>query len=148
KKTKFKKKETNYFSIMRIFYAVPEAATLAVGSRIWRRNLYDSLAGMGHEVIEFRYDLDQAFERIDPKIEANRIFIEENRPLLSKELLRQIRISHSQRRIDLFFAYLTDALVLPAIIDTIRRMGIVTLNWYCNASFQFDLVREIAPHFD
>jgi spore maturation protein CgeB len=133
---------------MRIFYAVPEAATSAVGSRIWSRNLYDSLAGMGHEVVEFRYDLDRAFERIDAKIEANRVFIEKNRPLLSSELLRQIRDSHSYQRIDLFFAYLTDALVLPAIIDTIRGMGIVTLNWYCNASYQFDLVREIAPHFD
>jgi hypothetical protein len=133
---------------MRIFYAAPEAATSAAGSRIWRRNLYDSLVGMGHEVIEFRWDLDHAFENIDAKIEANRGFIEENRPLLSNELLRQTKISHTHRRVDLFFAYLTDALVLPAVIDTIRSMGIVTLNWYCNASYQFDLVREIAPHFD
>jgi spore maturation protein CgeB len=133
---------------MRIFYAVPEAATSAVGSRIWRRNLYDTLASMGHEVIEFRYDLDHAFERIDAKIEANRVFIEENRQLLSSELRRQIRISHGHRRIDLFFAYLTDALVLPEVLDAIRSLGIVSLNWYCNASFQFDLVREIAPHFD
>jgi spore maturation protein CgeB len=133
---------------MRIFYAVPEAATFAVASRIWRRNFYDSLAGMGHEVIEFHYDLDHAFRRIDTESEANRTFIEDNRRLLSKELLRQIQDSHSHQRIDLFFAYLTDALVLPAVIDTIRSMGIVTLNWYCNASYQFYLVREIAPHFD
>jgi hypothetical protein len=27
-------------------------------------------------------------------------------------------------------------------------MGICTINWYCNASYQFELVEEIAPAYD
>jgi spore maturation protein CgeB len=133
---------------MRIFYAAPQAATTGIDSKIWRHNLYDSLVRMGNDVVEFDYDLDKSFQSIDTKIEANKAFVAIDRPRLSEELVRQVRNSHHRQTIQLFFSYLADALVLPEAIDAVRSLGIVTLNWYCNASFQFDLVREISPHFD
>ena len=90
----------------------------------------------------------RSFAHIDAKSEANRAYIAENRPKLSAELIRQIKQAQRTRRIDLLFTYFADALVLIDTIQEIRAMGIITLNWYCNASYQFDLVREIAPHFD
>jgi spore maturation protein CgeB len=34
------------------------------------------------------------------------------------------------------------------VIGEITRMGIPTVNWYCNASYQFELVEEIARAYD
>jgi spore maturation protein CgeB len=62
--------------------------------------------------------------------------------------LRQIKKSHEDRPIDLFFSYFYDACVLPEGIETIRSMGIKAVNWYCNGSYQFHLVEEISPHYD
>jgi spore maturation protein CgeB len=133
---------------MRIFYAGPNAPTPGITSKLWRINLHDSLVEMGHEVVEFSYDVSGAFAHLDARSEASRVFIAENRPKLSAELLRQIKQAQRIGRIDLLFTYFADALVLIDTLEEIRAMGIITLNWYCNASYQFDLVREIAPHFD
>lgn len=38
--------------------------------------------------------------------------------------------------------------MLPEAIDEIRSMGIKTVNWYCNGSYQLHLVSEISPHYD
>jgi spore maturation protein CgeB len=133
---------------LRIFYAGPNAPTPGISSKLWRINLHDSLVEMGHEVIEFSYDVSCAFAHIDAKSEANRAFIAENRPKLSAELIRQIKQAHRTSPINVLFTYFADALVLVETLEEIRAMEIITLNWYCNASYQFGLVREIAPHFD
>jgi spore maturation protein CgeB len=75
-------------------------------------------------------------------------FISRNRPRVSGELLRQVRKAHDEKPVDLFFSYFYDACVEPAVIDEIRRMGIVTVNWYCNGAHQLNKVREISPRYD
>jgi spore maturation protein CgeB len=67
---------------------------------------------------------------------------------VTRELLRQVKAAHATKPIDLFFSYLYDACVLPEAIDEIKSMGIKTVNWYCNGSYQLHLVSEIAPHYD
>ena len=59
-----------------------------------------------------------------------------------------MRAAHAQKPIDLFFSYFYSAYVEPDVIREISAMGIVTVNWYCNASYQFHLVEEIAPAYD
>jgi spore maturation protein CgeB len=85
---------------------------------------------------------------MDPRVPGHKAFIDANRPRLGEALLGQITEAHRQRPIDLFFSYFYSAYVHPDVIREIRRMGIVTVNWYCNASYQFDLVSEIAPAYD
>lgn len=134
---------------LRIFYAAADAATpLVRGSRIWYYNLYLPLCDLGHEVIRFDYDLTEHAGNRDPGVPAQRAFIERNRPRLTKSLLEQIEREHRRRPVDLFFSYFYSADVTPETIRKIREMGIVTVNWYCNASYQFNLVREIAPAYD
>jgi spore maturation protein CgeB len=67
---------------------------------------------------------------------------------LEEALIEQIVLAHRERPIDLFFTYFYSMNASPATIEQIRRMGIVTVNWYCNASYQFHLVEEIAPAYD
>lgn len=133
---------------MRIFYASIDTANPALDSRIWRRNLYEGLVGMGCDVVEFDFPLRETFRNLDPSDEKQAEFISSQRPKLGNEILRQIQYAHGISKINMFFSYFYDACVEPEIIDAIKNMGILTVNWYCNSTHQFELVRNIAPHYD
>ena len=136
---------------LRIFYAsdtTPNTWFQSIRSNIWRNNLYSPLVDLGHDVIEFDYDLTQTFRNLDPDDPRHAAFIAENRPKVSAELLRQIQQAHARNPIDLFFSYFYDACVLPSTIDAIRQLGIKTVNWFCNGSYQMHLIRQISPHYD
>jgi spore maturation protein CgeB len=135
---------------VRIFFAssaTPHQAALP-DSRLWHVNLLDSLTAMGHEVVVFNFDFGPFLEHVDPAIAGHRRFIQHNRPRLSEELLRQFRSAQSKGPIDLFFSYFYSANVEPEAIREIGAAGVPTLNWFCNASYQFRLVSEIAPAFN
>jgi spore maturation protein CgeB len=133
---------------MRIFYAADKSADprLGIQSNIWRNNLYCTLIDLGHDVVEFDYDLRETIQKADKSL--HRSFVDKNRPKITRELLRQIRQAHSERPIDLFFSYFYDACVMVEGLEQIRALGIKTVNWYCNGSYQFHLVEEISPHYD
>jgi spore maturation protein CgeB len=134
---------------MRIFYASGETPNGALGrSTIWRRNLYDALVSLGHDVVELRYDLERLIRAADSSQPAHRRTVERERPRADAAILRQIEAAHAEKPIDLFFSYFYSSCASPDTIRTIRQMGITTVNWYCNGSYQLDLVAEIAPAFD
>ncbi len=133
---------------MRIFYASDTTPNSSFKSNLWRNNLLFPLLDLGHDVIEFDYDLAETFQHLDGTKSKNAAFITKNRPQVSEELLKQIHRAHEKKPLDLFFSYFYDACVLPETIDTIKEMGIVTVNWYCNGAHQLHLVTEISPHYD
>lgn len=118
------------------------------GSKLWRDNLYLPLVDLGHDVIEFDYDLEPLIARADFNLPGNRQFINEHRPFAEEELLRQIKAAHNKEPVQLFFSYFYSSCVRPEVIREIRAMGITTINWYCNASYQIELVRDIAPAYN
>ena len=133
---------------MRIFYAAASSPNPHVASNLWRKNLYESLVEMGHEVIEFDYDMDGTFQRLfTPTARGSSELLTEIREALSAALIEQITAAHKAKPIQLFFSYLYDVCVEPSVIDEINTLGIVTVNWYCNGSYQLDLVREISPRY-
>jgi len=135
---------------MRIFYAAADSPNYwgLPQSRLWYGNLYLPLVDLGHELVRFEYDFGPHNDHLDPADPAQRQFMLEYRPFLGEQLLRQVRAAHRRRPIDLLLTYFYSAYVDPEVIGEIRRMGIVTVNWYCNGSYQFDLVKEIAPAYD
>lgn len=133
---------------MRIFYVSDTTPNAYFDSNLWRNNLYLPLVDLGHDVVEFQGDLRETFRNLDPSDPPQRAFIERNRPVLSAEILRQVREAHRRKPVDLFFSYLYDACIVPEAVDEIRSLGIRTVNWYCNGSYQLHLVREISPHYD
>jgi len=133
---------------MRIFYASDISPDSTFHSSLWRSNLYLSLVAMGHDVIEFQYDLNETFLNLDTTDAGHLAFIAQNRPKVTAELLLQVRAAHEVRPVDLFFSYFYDACVMPEGIDQMRAMGITTVNWYCNGSYQLHLVSEISPRYD
>jgi len=134
---------------MRIFYAVPGTAhqTCLPNSKLWHVNLYSPLLDLGHEVVVFDFDYADFNLHLDPTISRHQEFIKRNRPRFGEELLRQIKVAHSQKPIDLFLSYFYSAYVEPEAIREIAAMGVITMNWYCNASYQLHLVEEIAPAY-
>jgi spore maturation protein CgeB len=125
---------------MRIFFASHSNPVALVPSKIWYYNLFLPLQDLGHTVIPFRYDLDGHMHDLSRR----RKFRSE----LENELLQQIAAEHAVQKIDLLFSYFDATLVTPKAIEKIRRMGIATVNWYCNASYQFHKIAPIAPAFD
>jgi spore maturation protein CgeB len=133
---------------MRIFYAADSTPNASINSSLWRHNLYQPLVDLGHDVVEFKYPMTETFRNLDPSDPVQRKFIEQSRPKVTSELLRQVRQAHKEKPINVFFSYFYDACVLPEAIDEIRAMGIVTINWYCNGSYQLHLVSQISPRYD
>jgi spore maturation protein CgeB len=133
---------------MRIFYASDTTPHPAFQSNLWRNNLYLPLVDLGHDVVEFQYDLRKTFQNLDPAYLEQKTFIKVNRPKVTEELLHPIKAAHAIKRVDLFFSYFFDACILPEAIEEIKSMGIKTVNWYCNGSYQLHLVSQISPHYD
>ena len=133
---------------MRIFYASDTTPNAALRSNIWRSNLYLPLVDLGHDVVEFDYDLAETLRRANTHDPKQQTFIAKNRPHVTAALLSQIKTTHAEKPIDLLFTYFYDACVLPEAIEEIKALGITTVNWYCNGSYQLHLVREISPHYD
>ena len=134
---------------MRIFYASGKRPNGALkDSQVWYENLFLSLVDLGHDVVEFDFDLEPLVEAADGSVPANAAYVEEHRPLAERELLHQLRAAHAEQPIDLFFSYFSSSCVTTNTIDEIRSMGIPTMNWYCNASYQLHLVADIAPAYD
>ncbi|MGI9147250.1 MAG: CgeB family protein [Chloroflexota bacterium] len=118
---------------MRIFFAVPRSAWVDL-------NLRQSLEDMGHELVRFDFpgwpdDADETWQRV-------------GKPRTNERLVSAFRVALRQGRVDLFYAYLYSSVAYPETIDLIRRSGVPTVNFSCNNVHQFDLVRDIAPHFD
>ena len=135
---------------MRIFHATQTTPNpwYLPQSRLWHVNLYLPLLDLGHELVTFQGDYGEFYDYLDPRTDQQRDYVRRNRPRLSEDLLRQVKAAHRQKPIDLLFGYFYSAQVEPEAIREIGRMGITTVNWYCNGSFQFHLVEEIAPAFD
>ncbi len=131
---------------MRIFYAADHEPF--PGNRLWHNNLFLPLCDLGHDVVPFAYDLTPHFHHADPAVPGSAEFIAERRPRLEAELLRQIEAAHARAPIQVFFSYFYSAFCRPETIAAIRALGIVTINWYCNGSYQLHLVSEIAPAYD
>lgn len=129
---------------LRIFLAIPQSGTrVAVGSRTWYRNFYESLVAIGHDVHLFSVSLDDCFEHADmPQ------WLQDHRGALTAALWREFQELQRAQPFDLFFGYLCNDFVDYGVLDDIRGCGVVTCNFGCNNTHQFYLVDEISKHVD
>lgn len=134
---------------MRIFYCAQSSPneTALAHSKLWYVNLCLPLQDLGHEVIQFDRDYLHTAYNLDPERSIDRPIIAKHRPQFSDELLTELKTIHRRTPIDIFFSYFASAHVEPDVIREIGKMGIITVNWYCNASYQFRLVRDLASAY-
>src|SRR5260370_31603695 len=98
---------------MRICLVIEATSNSSVaGSRTWYRNFYEPLVEMGHEVV------------LVPAEEGRRAMWRRDdsaRTRFSEKLAETFMREHARRPFHLFFAYLTNRMVDPAVIDLIRN---------------------------
>jgi hypothetical protein len=72
----------------------------------------------------------------------------ECRARLTERILAELQSAHRERPVDLFLSYFYNAHFDPAGFAEVRRLGIPTVNFYCNSIYQFELVRDVAAAAD
>lgn len=132
---------------MRIFYASHDQGNHTPQSKTWYNNLYLPLCDLANDVIRFDYNLFPIAMHQDFLNLNNLEIIGKERPKIDRELIRQITIAHKIKPIDMFFSYFASSYCSEDTIRAIGDMGITTVNWFCNASYQFHLVKDIAPAY-
>ncbi len=131
-----------------MFYASHNQGNHQYDSMTWYNNLYLPLCDIADEVIRFEYDLYNMAMHQDFFRVRNEQMIGKEKSRIEFELLKQIKHHHNIRPIDVFFSYFSSAYCSKELIEEIKKMGIITVNWFCNASYQFHLIRDLAPSYD
>jgi spore maturation protein CgeB len=66
------------------------------------------------------------------------------RTQITEQIINEIREAHRRKPLDLFLSYFYNAHFDPTGFEEIHRLGIPTVNFYCNSIYQFDYVADIA----
>lgn len=137
---------------LRIFYGFDLNLAQNMGfiqtKDIWTENIYATLIKMGYDVVPFDYNLGETFKYLEKIIPEHIEFAKNNRPKIVQEFLKQIRAAHAEKKIDLLFSYFYDHFMTTEAIEEVKKMGILTVNYNCNASYQLDLISDISKAFD
>lgn len=68
---------------------------------------------------------------------------------ITEQILSEVNRSHDDDGgVGVFLCYFYNAHFDPAGFDELRRMGIPSINFYCNSICQLDLVADIASNVD
>lgn len=133
---------------MRIFTAVRHSNDPSqFYGGLWSANFYPALRQLGHEIVESQTDLQLTSRFMDV---ADSFTAEElaARARTTERILAEVSAAHRARPIHLFLSYFYNAHFDPAGFDDLRRLGIVSVNFFCNSIYQFELVAAIAPRVD
>ena len=136
---------------LRIFYGFDlnlAASFNMKGLDIWTANIYNTLQNMGHDLIHFDYHLGEFFHYLEKTNIRHVEYARQNRSAVVAEFLKQIKDAHKREPIDLLFSYFYDHFMTKEAIEEVKKMGILTINYNCNASYQLDLISDISPAFD
>jgi spore maturation protein CgeB len=117
---------------VRILFISPRSAWV-------RHNLLATLVANGHEVVTWDWGTGWPAASSDWVARRERI---------GRALARFARQQHRKQPFDLVFCYLYATAVGPETVQELRLLGAPVVNFSCNNVHQFDLVAEIAPHFD
>jgi spore maturation protein CgeB len=133
---------------MRIFVAVRHSNDPALFyGGLWSSNFYPALRELGCEIVESQVDLlpTSRFMDIANDFTPQELAV---RGRITERILDEVREAHQQKTIDLFLSYFYNSHFDPAGFAEIRKLGIPSVNFYCNSIYQFALVAAIAARVD
>jgi spore maturation protein CgeB len=129
---------------MRIFTAIRHSNDPAFYyGGLWSSNFYPALKQFDCEIIESQVDLLPAsrFMHVPDRFTAEEKKV---RAEITQQVVDEVKQAHSRQPIDLFLSYFYNAHFDPDGFADIHRLGIPTVNFYCNSIYQFELVSAIA----
>ena len=114
---------------------------------LWSSNFYPALRKLGCDIIESQTDLlaTSRFMSIPDDFTSEELAI---RAQTTEKILDEVREARRQGAVHAFLSYFYNAHFDPAGFDEIRRLGIPSINFYCNSVYQFELVAAIAARTD
>jgi hypothetical protein len=129
---------------MRIFIAVRHSNDpKQFYGGLWSGNFYPALRRLGHEIVESQVDLLPASRFMERAQRFTKAQLR-TRADITQRILDEVRAAHAARPVDVFLSYFYNAHFDPAGFDGVHRLGIPTINFYCNSIYQFELVAAIA----
>ena len=133
---------------MRIFCAVRHSLDpKQCYGGLWSSNFYPALRELGYEIIESQTDLLPTSSFMDVSGEFT-MEEAEVRARTTEQILTEVRIAHARKPVNFFLSYFYNAHFNPAGFDELRRIGIPSINFYCNSMYQFELVKDVAARVD
>jgi spore maturation protein CgeB len=110
---------------------------------LWSGNFYPALRQLGHEIVESETDLlpTSLFLHIADGFTPQELSA---RSLVTEKIIDEVRRAHRERPVDLFLSYFYNSHFAPEGFGEIHRLGIPTVNFYCNSIYQFELVADVA----
>ena len=114
---------------------------------LWSGNFYPALQELGHEIVESQVDLLPTSRFMHIKNNFTRQELEV-RAQTTEEIIVEVIREHNRKPINLFLSYFYNAHFDPGGFDELRRLGIPSINFYCNSVYQFDCVAAIAKKAD
>lgn len=133
---------------MRIFTAVRHSSKpqLYYGN-LWSENFYPALRELGHEIIESQTDLLPAshFMSIAGGFTREELNL---RAEITERILHEVRVAQREGPIHLFLSYFYNSHFDPEGFSELRRLGIPSINFFCNSIYQFSLVVNVAAQVD
>jgi spore maturation protein CgeB len=127
---------------MRILYISHSFGSWGTTDDIWDRNLKETLIEMGHQVILPSYDQN----KIHKECSEDRSGLARLRN--SEAFVDEVKHIMDNQGVDIVFTYFDNRHVLKDAIYEVRKMGAVTINFFCNAAHEFYKVSEVAPAFE
>jgi spore maturation protein CgeB len=133
---------------MRIFSAIRHSVNpKQYYSGLWTANFYPALRELGHEIVESQTDLFPTSRFMDVAGDFTPAELE-LRADTTERILDEVRQAHAHRPLDVFLSYFYNSHFDAVGFDELRRMGIPSVNFYCNSMYQFELVRAVAAKAD
>lgn len=114
---------------------------------LWSGNFYPALRQLGHEIVESHVDLLplSRFMHVPGTFTREEL---EARAGITDKIVNEVRAAHRQQPLALFLSYFYNAHFDPRGFDELRKLGIPSVNFYCNSIYQFENVADIARRAD
>ena len=114
---------------------------------LWSGNFYPALRQLSHEILESKTDLlpTSKFMHIGSGFTPQEL---EMRARITQQILDEVRAAHRKQPLDLFLSYFYNSHFDPTGFDELRRLGIPSINFYCNSIYQFANVASLAAKAD
>jgi spore maturation protein CgeB len=114
---------------------------------LWSGNFYPALRNLGFEIVESKTDLlpTSRFMNIAEGFTREEL---EARAQTTEQILDEVRAALRKGPVDLFLCYFYNSHFDPAGFDELRRLGVPSVNFYCNSIYQFAQVATIATKVD
>lgn len=114
---------------------------------LWSANFYPALRELGHEIVESQTDLLPTSRFMHVSGDFTREELSE-RARTTEQILCEVRAAQRRGPVHLFLSYFYNAHFDPSGFDELRRMGIPSVNFYCNSVYQFSTVAAVAARAD